>query len=95
MTRLKALAHVCPLLPHLIPFDDNFTNGHIYDTIQDIAPTIGESLCNWWGRDINCSQLLVPILTEDGLCFTFNGLNSDEIYTDQWVFFLIFQYFLL
>lgn len=85
MTRLNALAHICPILPHLIPYNDNFTDESIYDTIQDIAPSIRQSTmgCMWQRRVAKCFEIFSPVLTEEGLCFAFNAQNSHEIYTDE------------
>lgn len=55
--------------------------------IEEMAPTLGDTLraCRWKnkGDGNTCSDLFVPILTEEGLCFSFNALNWDEIYTDK------------
>lgn len=89
MTRLNALAHVCPLLPHLIEYKDNFTDESIYATIQDMAPNTRESFspfCGWQRKFSKCSKLFTRVLTDDGLCLTFNALNSHEMYTNEYVF---------
>lgn len=88
MTRLNALTHICPILPHLITWNDSFTDESIYDTIQNIAPYLhpSETRCLWTRYLKPCSELFVPVLTEDGICFTFNALNSHEIYTDEYVY---------
>lgn len=84
--RLNALTHVCPLLAENIPFDGSyFSNESLYDTIQDISLQKESSIvyCGWFKQDDMCLKNIVPVLTEDGLCFTLNALNSHEIYTTE------------
>lgn len=83
--RIKALMHICPVLSHHIPFNDSVANESIYNIIQDIAPKVLESTykCTWKRYEFICFELIKPTLTEDGVCFTFNALNSHEIYTDE------------
>lgn len=52
MTRLNALAHICPLLTHTIAYKENFANESIYDIILDISPEIPKSMlgCGWQDR---------------------------------------------
>lgn len=82
--RLNALAHICPLLPNYVKFNDTFTNDTIYDTIQEMAFEYPKDIegCSFKGVK-SCTDLLQPLMTEDGLCFTFNALNSHEIYTNE------------
>lgn len=81
---LNALAHICPFLPNYVKFNDNTTNESIYETIENIAFTLleGNSICIWKNRQ-GCTKFVKPLITEDGLCVTFNALNSDEMYTDE------------
>lgn len=92
MKRLNSLAHICPFLPHLITYRDNFTNESIYDTIQDIAPSMRDSilLWDWERRKIRGTKWWSEIFTDDGLCFAFNALNSRDIYTDEYEIILHF-----
>ena len=84
--RLNDLANVCPLLPNLVSFKDRFANESIYDTIQEIAPQFKEILnqCSFDGsRYVPCSPKMKTILTDEGLCFALNALNSHEMYTNE------------
>lgn len=83
---MKALANVCPLLPKWIHFKtEKFASESIYGQIEEIAPRLQDILlfCMWAYFDNICYKIIVPIMTEDGLCFTFNAMNSHEMYTDE------------
>ena len=83
--RMLKLVNVCPLLTVVIPNKNDFADEDIFNAIEDVAPNVEQITlsCAWKGAIINCSEYLEPILTHHGVCFTFNGLNSRDIYTDQ------------
>lgn len=63
---------------------DNFTDGDAFNEIvQHLAPTFDDTmvLCKFFHRWSNCRDLLFPILTEEGLCFTFNSMRTFDILT--------------
>lgn len=83
--RLEAFDHICadktasPYQKH------NFTSESIYDVIEGMAISLDDNVHKCWfhGKQIDCTKHLVPIFTEGGLCFTFNALNSHDIYSDK------------
>ncbi|CAH0725781.1 unnamed protein product, partial [Brenthis ino] len=69
---------------HLAPNNGRkFSSGNI--TVQnliEVSPNISEMflVCKW--KDItkeNCSDLFQPILTEEGLCYTFNTMDAKNL----------------
>lgn len=38
--------------------------------------------CLWNIHHTNCESMFRPILTEEGLCYTFNMLNNSDLYAD-------------
>lgn len=85
LTQLNAMAHVCPQLQYHFEVKDEFTNDSIYHIIEDVAPKLEHTIreCRWQQKKINCSAHMSPVLTRDGLCFAFNGLNFNDMYTKQ------------
>lgn len=85
MAQLNALAHICPHLPELIKSEENITDESIYYTIQRVALPLQSSifLCHWAGIFVHYAEIFTPVLTDEGLCFSLNVLNSQDMYTDQ------------
>ncbi|XP_063915457.1 pickpocket protein 28-like [Zophobas morio] len=58
-----------------------------FETIQyliNIAPPFHQVVmgCKWTGTNETCDNLFSPVLTEDGICFTFNMLDRSELFTN-------------
>ncbi|XP_037032181.1 pickpocket protein 28-like [Bradysia coprophila] len=63
----------------------NFTDSSITDLLRDTAPSSNDTLFVCKIRDIyeDCQPYFHEIMTEDGLCFTFNTLNGSELFTED------------
>ena len=81
---MNALTHICPRLSDRIQFKDDFVNESIYNQIQEMSPKFSDLLVNCKSVEFpgECS-VMKPVFHDEGLCFTFNALNSHEIYTES------------
>ncbi|XP_017770444.1 PREDICTED: pickpocket protein 28-like [Nicrophorus vespilloides] len=70
---------------HLFHHGGNLTNLETLDFLAKVAPQFEEVLmmCKWTNMNETCSNLYTTVLTEDGICFTFNMLDRDDIYTNE------------
>lgn len=85
---MHALSHICMnLWTKLNDSNEQFVNTSVFHMIEAMAPTLNDTIraCRWkgYGHEDTCSDLFDPILTEEGLCFVFNNLNWNEVYTDK------------
>lgn len=66
-------------------FSDEYLDINSWATIMEIAPEFNETFiaCKLFGKWIDCYNLFVPRTTERGLCYSFNTLNVDEMFTNE------------
>lgn len=66
-------------------FNDTFADNSILSTISKISPTFDDTLvyCKLFNWFFDCSEIVFPIYTSEGLCFTFNSMNINDILTDE------------
>ncbi|XP_053679171.1 pickpocket protein 28-like [Anopheles nili] len=78
--RFVAMLQVCDF-----GFSEYFTNqsydDNVVEMLRDLAIPFEEQflMCTWRGHYVNCSDLFSPTLTESGVCYTFNGLSSNDL----------------
>lgn len=55
-----------------------------YRVAKRYAPTLNDVLqdCSWRRYSRPCSELFNEVLTDDGICFSFNLLNASELYNE-------------
>ncbi|XP_015838363.2 pickpocket protein 28-like [Tribolium castaneum] len=68
--------------------DYQFTySDEFFDLIDDVKPKFNIQDCRYMGWDKNCKELFTPILTDQGVCYTFNMLDRSEIFSEEVVHF--------
>lgn len=86
MNHLIALAHICDAeLYYIFNIGKNTTDADLIQELKQMSIKMKDSLdgCRFRDKNKNCSSVFRPILTEDGFCFTFNSLNSQDIYSGE------------
>lgn len=82
LARLEALSHVCD--PHLFS-SHNLSNdapkNSIVTILKEVAIPLEEVflVCKWRNKLINCFDIFKELVTEEGVCYTFNSLDVSQI----------------
>lgn len=68
-------------------FSDIYSNSSVLRMIKELAPAFHDTIidCKLFIETRNCDQLFYPVITAEGLCYTFNSLNVSDIVTEEWV----------
>ena len=88
LRNLEAVSQVCD--PHLfLNVNESMNSGlkpeEIVPLLKNITMTLNETtlFCKW-RNDVNlCDAFFTEIITEEGFCYTFNVLKSDELYKEE------------
>ncbi|XP_069695427.1 pickpocket protein 28-like isoform X2 [Periplaneta americana] len=58
------------------------TDNKAVEFIEQAAPGLFDVIpfCKWSGTEEECSNIFTPVLTDDGLCYTFNMLSFEQMF---------------
>ncbi|XP_077285587.1 pickpocket protein 28-like isoform X2 [Arctopsyche grandis] len=79
----EAISLVCE--NHLLQTGNKFTDHKTIDLLKNVAPQFEEMMwhCKWKSKIENCSKIFSPVMTEEGLCFSFNMLDAEELFRKE------------
>lgn len=90
--RINALALMCPKVLALISsskkvqIEHKFIDETIHTVIRSMSPSLGKTFSGFsefLERNRAHSVFYTPLWTDEGLCFSFNTLNSRDVYTEK------------
>jgi acid-sensing ion channel, other len=79
---MDALAQVCSIYPFEIsetPKSDDLSEREIVSVLMEISPSLSDCHFDCKLGSSKCKSLFTEVITDEGLCFTFNTLNSTEL----------------
>lgn len=84
--KLDAIGQICDA--HLLadyPVGNKTVNRNLIEILRDVAPQFNETLfhCKYRNFTDTCDKLFHEIVTEEGICYTFNALDGTEVYRDE------------
>lgn len=83
--RFEAMLQVCnPTLTHKLQLNSSKVSDgqNLVNTLKEISYSIDDSmlLCKFRNKVTNCSLLFNEVITEKGVCYSFNMLNYHELF---------------
>lgn len=82
---MESVVQICDahLTNHFV-IGDNVTDKSITKTLTRLAPTINETMmmCKFQNTLQYCNKYFDELMTDEGRCFTFNMINSEELFRD-------------
>ncbi|KAK5641659.1 hypothetical protein RI129_010206 [Pyrocoelia pectoralis] len=64
---------------------EKIVDDSVFEVFNEVAPPFDDVLwqCKWLNENQTCASLLTQTLTEEGVCFTFNMLENEAMYTNN------------
>lgn len=78
--RYKGISALCVEMAKIYYDNDLWRaslNKHFFQASLVMSQVL--SLCRWKGKQRACDGIFTPILTEDGICFTFNTIGPEDL----------------
>lgn len=85
---MKVVGHLCEdgLSKRVLNlFPDEYMDLDMWSTIKEITPNFNDTFvfCQIFDKPEDCERLFNPIITESGLCYTFNALHVADMLTNE------------
>lgn len=84
---MEAVAQICD--SHLtadFPFHNISGNASaLIQSLLNLTPVFNETflICKWRNTVEGCENYYRKVITEDGICYSFNALDIQELYRDE------------
>ncbi|KAF2903802.1 hypothetical protein ILUMI_02379 [Ignelater luminosus] len=88
--KFKQMSLICSELLDFSTYSEDYvTNGSVVDLFREVSPPFEDILHHAMWLDLNLKgtgddlqRIFSPVLTNEGICYSFNRLDANEVFTD-------------
>ncbi|XP_057654111.1 pickpocket protein 28-like [Diorhabda carinulata] len=77
---MEHLSHLCNLNYNLGLFKKVYLQNDFYEILNDTKSSFPLQKCRFLGKPISCKDSFIPIITDEGICYSFNILDRSKIF---------------
>ncbi|KAG5865225.1 hypothetical protein JTB14_020373 [Gonioctena quinquepunctata] len=97
MKSTQYLSLLCDNIDHTyrekLNLNATFSAEKFYEHLDNLKPLQSAVffMCYFMGKEVECEDLFVPIVLDDGICYTFNMLNREDLFKEDVVHYTNFH----